>query len=238
MRKEIKVLITLVTLSMFSCENNIEDKGFAIKENYFMSEQELNEVILETPKMLTPANYVTWVKEPKNGLQKEKEINDLVFSLLYQPAEYIICQDLKKENISSAELKKELEARSELEYYHLRIGAKDYNGELLKYDLGNGHEYTERVDYYAFKFEKDITLVAGTDTVSCSIFHYERTFDVAPYSSFLLAFKIPAKDKGKDRTIVIDDKIFNKGTVKFFFSEKRINTLPKLEVEEIKNFHN
>jgi len=235
---KLKILIALVSLTMFNCQNSIEEKGFAVKENFFMSEEQLNEAILQTPKFLSPANYVNWVKDPKNGLQKEKQIKDLIFSLLYQPAEYVICQDRKKESISSEELKKELDAHSELEYYNLKIGAKDYNGELLKYDLESGHDYKERVEYYAFKFEKDIKMVVGIDTVPCSIFHFERTFDVAPYSSFLLGFKIPLKNKGKDRTIVIDDKIFNKGTVKFLFSEKRISTLPKLEVEEITNFQN
>lgn len=108
----------------------------------------------------------------------------------------------------------------------------------MKYDLGSGADYKGRVEYYAFKFEKDIIMVTGNDTIPCSIFHFERTFDVAPYSSFLLGFKIPVKDKRKDRTIIIDDQIFNKGTVKFLFSEKRISTLPKLEVEETENIQN
>ncbi len=238
MRNKINILIALITLTMFNCTNNIDEKDIAVKENYLMSDEELNQAVLQTPKLLSPANYVNWVKDPKNGLQKEKEINDLIFSLLYQPAEYVISEDRKKENISAEELKTELDAHSELEYYNLKIGAKNYNGELLKYDLNNGHEYKDRVEYYAFKFEKDIMLIAGNDTLPCSIFHFERTFDVAPYSSFLLGFKIPSKDKNKDRSIVIDDKIFNKGTVKFFFSEKRIGTLPKLEVEETKQLQN
>lgn len=225
---------------MLSCQNNIENNKDrdAVKDTYPMSEQELDALILETPPLLSPTNYVQWVEDPKNGLKKEKEIKDIVFNLLYQPAEYIICQDRKKESITSDELKKELDAHSELEYYNLKIAAKDANGELLKYNLDRGADYKERVDYYAFQFEKDIKLITGTDTIPCSIFHFERTYDVAPYSSFLFAFKIPAKSKGKDRTIIIDDKIFNKGTVKFFFSEKRIKTLPKLEVEEMKHLQN
>lgn len=223
---------------MVSCNNDINNNDTNVRENYSLTEEELNEVILQTPPLLAPANYVKWVEDPKNGLRKEKEIKDIIFSLLYQPAEYIICEDRKKESISSEELKKELDDHSELEYYNLKIGAKDAGSELLKYKLSNGGEYTKRVDYYAFKFEKDIELVAGDDTIPCSIFHFERAFDVAPYSSFLIGFKIPAKCKNKDRTIIIEDKIFNKGIVKFLFSEKRINKLPKLEVEEIKHYQN
>lgn len=73
MKNRINILIALITLTMYSCQNNIDGKAVGIKENFVMNEEELNEAILQTPKSLTPANYVSWVKNSKNGLKKKKK---------------------------------------------------------------------------------------------------------------------------------------------------------------------
>ena len=60
MKRVVKIFITLNVLTVLSCQNNIENNKDrdAVKDTYPMSEQELDALILETPPLLSPTNYV------------------------------------------------------------------------------------------------------------------------------------------------------------------------------------
>jgi hypothetical protein len=60
------------------------------------------------------------------------------------------------------------------------------------------------------------------------MYHYERAYDATPVSTILLGFKKETKNDAKPKTLLVYDKTFNKGLLKFMFTENRLNTLPKL----------
>ena len=117
-----------------------------------------------------------------------------------------------------------------MQYYDLKIELKDGQGEFLKYKLASSNEdYEKRVKYCAFDMQKDIKLLAGNDSMPCTLFHFERAYDLAPYGIFLLGFPLSKIGSDKEAAIVIQDKLFNKGILKFTFSESELKNLPKLK---------
>jgi hypothetical protein len=184
----------------------------------------------DTKKMLLePAQYVRWIQKEGNGLLKEKKIDDITFSAQYKPYPYIACMEERKNKIADAVVKKKISELDGMQYFDLKIALTTAEGELLKYKLGSSSEYDQRVKYFAFAMQNDIKMVEGGDTMPCSLFHFERTYDVAPYSKFLLGF-MPDKEKSlEEKTLLFYDRTFGKGMIKFTFKNKQIENIPKLK---------
>ena len=83
-----------------------------------------------------------------------------------------------------------------------------------------------RINYFSYAFCNDIKLTSGTDTVDCALFHYENSYGGTPVARFLLAFD--DKKIGEDKTLIISDKIFNKGKIKLNMDKKVFDELPIL----------
>jgi len=178
------------------------------------------------PDKLAPSQYVSWIEDKNNGMEKEKKIDDIVFSVQYRPVPYVICEEEKKNEISDSLAKRRSAELSGMQYMNLKIEVPQ--GELLKYGLTKNAQYEDRVNYFSFGMQKDIQLVEAGDTLPCLLFHYERVYDIAPYGVFLLAFP-KGKDAEGDKTLIFSDNEFNKGIIKFHFEGKDIKKLPQLE---------
>jgi len=183
---------------------------------------------LQTKAELAPVEYVNWCQDKENSLKKSKELGDITFSLQYKPAELMACIEEESTEIDTDTLSKKVREFDELEYYDFKIEITSGQGELLKYDIGSAQEYNQRVNYFAFQMQHDLKLLDGSDTLDCKLFHFERAYDVAPYATFLLAFP---KGKGIDgeKTFFYQDKVFNKGIIKFTYQKSDFKNLPKLK---------
>jgi len=180
---------------------------------------------------LSPKDYVNWVKDNKNGLKKDKKIEDLIFTVQYKPIDYVICMEERSDEIADSTIKKKTKELEGMEYIDFKIEVASGQGELLKHNLSDRAEYKDRVNYFAYKMQQDIQLVEGLDTIPCSLSHFERAYDVAPYSSFVLGFASNPSYKG-NKTFVYHDQIFKKGIIQFEFQEKDFQSIPKLETNE------
>ena len=182
-----------------------------------------------TNEVLPVSDYVKWVQDFKNGLRKEKKMDDLNFILQYKPAEYIVCMEEREEKMYDTLLKSRVNDLKEMQYYDLKIMLNKEEGELLKYNLSSKEQYEKRVNYFAFRMQDDIQLVEGKDTLPCVLYHFERTYDVAPYCTILVGFNLDTKNIQKQKTFLFHDRTFNKGLLKFTFKENKLTNLPKLE---------
>jgi len=178
---------------------------------------------------LEPIEYMSWIQDTEHGLKKEKVIDDITFSAQYKPLAYIACMEERKNAIQESVLKEKEEELKGMQYYDLKISLSGEQTELLKYKLQSGQEYQDRVNYFAFKMQKDISLVEGSDTVPCALYHFERAYDVAPYAKFLLGFPLTNKKDRKEKTLVFHDEIFKKGIIKLSFSPQQLINVPKLK---------
>ena len=163
---------------------------------------------------LTKKEYVQWVQNPQNGLRKKKDISDYHFEVIHKTPEYMSIQGVK--NIDP-----------EMESYELQIASN--NPSVTAMDLGvtDMGQYQDKVNYFAFDFQRDIRLVVDGDSIYPTHFHFERTYDIKPYVSFDIAFK--KQDLEKERTIYINGTRLGVGPLKFKF--KDIKNTPKLKID-------
>jgi hypothetical protein len=186
----------------------------------------------ESPKKtaLSPDEYMIWSGQPNNFLIREKTISEFNYKIKYLPTEQLIINDLKKsdkeitvENI--AQLEKEYEG---MEYFEMRVQVDQYNDELAKYQISDISEYQTRIAYMAFAMKNNITLSTEfKESIPCKLFHFERTYGITPYTTFLFAFSKEDIADAYDRTVVYDDELFNKGRLKFNWSFENVE-LPKI----------
>lgn len=171
-----------------------------------------------------PEKLVRYVNSEENGFFKSKSIDNITYSSMLKPVEYLLAQKRLKENNNKL-MATDFE---DLQYFDLRISVEDFKAEFIKYDVDSPVDYEERVKYCAFEMQNDIKLIDGNDTLECVMFHFERAYDVVPYGHFILGFETKKKSMIETKTLCFDDKLFNKGMIKFAYSPQTIAKQPVL----------
>lgn len=177
---------------------------------------------------LNSDQLVSWVRDPEHGFLKSKSIGDIKYLALYKPLDYIICLEEKSKTISDSIYKLKLKELEGFEYFDLRIQFNEDGGELLKKDIQTNEEYQNRLNYCAFLMQKDISLETDSETIPCTLFHFERAFDVSPQARFLLGFQKTNTKSGAYKTLIFEDKLLNNGIIKFSFKNSELLSSPKL----------
>ena len=191
----------------------------------------------ETEEFVLPQNtavvelrdYMAFVEEPRNGLRKTKEIEDMVYTLQYTPLEYVIAMEKLKDTLSSEEVTKRKDELKDMQYFTLKIEAKNNNLELLRYKLESDEEYQDRVHYFSFDMQKDIYLMDGKDSIPCALYHFERNFGVAPYAKFVLGFETSQGNVIEDKKFSLNDRVFNVGRINIKINKNSIKSIPKIK---------
>ncbi len=171
-----------------------------------------------------PEKLIRFVDNEENGYLKNKTIENIKYSSFLKPIEYLLAQKRISENnpaVKSSDFE-------DLQYFDLRIEVKDFKMEFIKYDIETPEQYEERVKYCAFDMQNNIKLIDGNDTLSCLLYHYERAFNVVPYGHFILGFENKNKKLIETKTLCFEDKLFNKGMIKFTYAPQTIAKQPVL----------
>ena len=175
------------------------------------------------------ADYRNWVENPENGLISEKNIDEFSFQAFYQPTAYLALAESEK--IEKKDILDHQQAYEGMAYFTFKIKCNKTNDELLRYKLPYMQEYYNRLDYYSFKAQNDFSLFDGKDTLSCGLFHFERTFGLAPIITMVIAF--PYKHSGEgirsDLVLSYDEHIFGKGIIRMKFDKETLNNIPQLD---------
>lgn len=200
------------------------DRTLSSESQFLLSDNSASIQVQE----LAPVEYISWCRDKENHLNKTKEIGDITYQLLYKPAEYVACMEEESTSIQTDTLAKKVEELNGLEYYDFKIEITSGQGELLKYNVSSAEEYNQRVNYFAFQMQNDLKLVDGSDTLDCKLFHFERAYDVAPYAVFLLGFP-KGKSANTEKMFFYQDKVFNKGIIKFTYNKNDLKNIPKLK---------
>lgn len=183
----------------------------------------------EPREAATSAQLVKWVGDAGNGLKKERKMADYTYIVLYKPLDYIISREIGDNKIDSASYKEKVNELRGLKYFDLRIKNDKENEEILKHDVTSYRDYDEKIKYCSFEMQNDIQLLADQDTVNCTLFHFERTFDMAPMVTFLMGFEEEKIKKDfKELTLIYHDNLFHNGILKFNFSREELNSAPSL----------
>lgn len=229
------ILLFLTACSEQQEEHYVETPDYKLQNQYNQSGLPENEKLdLTIMQMkLDPIQYVNWVNDQQiNSLKKTKEISEINYELKHLPVEYMISNDLRKKEVSQEELDSLLLEYSGMEYYQLNISVDDFYDETAKYGVVDMAEYQQRIVYMSFAMQNDLTvMVNGEKEVPCQLYHFERTYGVAPYATFLFGFsKEQMGDQVQERTVVFNDNLFHKGLVKFYWHTAEIENVPKIQV--------
>ncbi len=211
-----------VNTTVTSCRN----KDFNDKQSE--QEEEIVDSKNYSKDNMTVQEFLTWCSDKNNKLNKSKDIADLRFNLSYFPAPSMAFLELRTESYDFPKFQEACNHYSDMTYFNFRLEIIDGTGELLKYKLQSPAQYDGRVKYMSFEMQKDIYLVQGKDTLLPGLFHFERVFEVAPYSTVMLAFDNKKFNKNEEFTVIYNDKLFEKGFVKFNYKNKQLINLPNI----------
>lgn len=197
-----------------------KSESFLDKINVFKSEK------TQVPSVLFASEYTVFCEEQNNCLHSVKQVGDFNFEAFYKPINYLSLKELNN-NINEDTFNEKKKEYGNMEYFSFKLSAKDNHEELLKYNLSNENEYYQRIEYFSFKAQSDFKLISNTDTVLCSLFHFERTFNLVPHITFILGFPKTVTSKINTLKIMYDDKVFNNGKIILGFDTEEINKIPQ-----------
>lgn len=213
--------------------NETSSKGFEVKNS---GSTPVIPLPPEKKKLLRPRDYLSWMENPNNGMIVSHRISDMSFSVFYKPLDYVALKELDKTDVDLPELTKKREELEGLQYFTLRIASEE-SKDLLRAHETSSEDYNLRIQYFSFHMQNDIRLVDGRDTIPCVLNHFERTYGLAPYRDFVLAFD-QSENSGQqneisDKTIIYEDRIFGKGTVKLKVKAQDIKHIPQIITSKI-----
>jgi hypothetical protein len=200
MRVTSKILVIAIMVSIISCKNKEEvpDVEFSTRDTQYQ-EYTLND------------------RGWKSKLHKNT-IDDITFVATDVPLKYYLLKNLGTKNQTQLDSVYEANKKEKIiEFCFEHVNQDD----LLKskYTTLN---YQNSVKYMSFDIEKDFYIVDAKDTIKCSGVLFERNFKVAPYTKIMLYFS-GINPANEDIQLIYNDKLFQKGTMKFKFQEKPID---------------
>lgn len=187
---------------------------------------EVNTVDFTNEKLTVP-EFVQWCSDTDHGLSKVKEISEVKYQLSFLPKEAMALLELKKQSYTQKEFEEACSHYTDLTYFSLKLEIPDAHGEILKYNLSTASQYETRIRYLAFEMENDICIIQNGDSIKPALYHYERIYEVAPFAKTMVAFDNKKFDLSKEFTVVLNDRLFEKGYIKFNYKDGQLLNLPK-----------
>lgn len=180
---------------------------------------------------LEPVPYTSWVENEDNGLRSSKVMGEYKLTLQYKPVEYVIVREEKTEAIKASVVHDRTKQLGQMQYYNLRLEPAVPGINVSDIGVISDTDHAERINYFTFGMQENIYLVDGGDTLGCKLFQYERTYDLAPYIDFVLAFELPDSSKTgtpADKVFVLDGTRLGIGPVRFQIDEHALTNIPAL----------
>lgn len=218
----IAVFFATVFITVASC------RGKEVQEQLDEQTDDKIEQKNYTEEKLSVQEFATWCADRNNKLSKSKDIADIRFDLSYMPKESMALLELRTEQYDYPKFKETCNHYADMTYFNFKIEVINGSGELLKYKLDSPSQYEARVKYMSFEMQKDIYLIQGKDTLLPGLFQFERIFEVAPYSTVMFSFDNKKFNRNNEFTIVFNDKLFEKGFVKFNYKNKQLINVPNI----------
>jgi len=180
-------------------------------------------------KYFSPSEYVNWVKDEKNGLNKVKQIKEVKIEIQHKPIPFIIANEQRKNDIDIDEYNNRKAELEGLIYFDLRLSINLPNYDITNYNILSEKEQKDRLYYLSYHMKNDIFLIEGMDTLPCRLYHFERSYDIAKHRTFILAFD-NTNHKDLDKTVVLDTPLFNTGPIKLKFKKEDLINLPLINL--------
>lgn len=181
-------------------------------------------IVVISCNQMKPQELVSMVNGAKEPLTLTKKYLDkgLQLSTVFKPAEYSALMQLSGDSDYDKEYSIALKEQEGSLRFDFRIQALDDGYDILK-DTLPPELYLERIEYLTGAFSREFSLVVNGDTISPSLFHFERTFNMIPYNNFLLGFDLNREDVNSDVVLIYSGDLFQVGVQEFKFTESVIS---------------
>lgn len=186
----------------------------------------------KTPDKLGMKEYIKWVEHPDNKLKRSKTIGEYAYKVFYKPSEYIALREaVNAEKLDNPEaILKRTEEIDGVYQFNFDITSADEKHSVLKHNVNNDAEYGARINYFVSHAQEDFKLVSDTDTIPCTVYHFERTYGITPQNTILLGFEKTKKSSEHDIQLIFKNRLFNSGDIKFTFTQNTLKNIPQLSL--------
>ncbi len=181
-------------------------------------------------KELSAREYVQYLESEKSGARQEKNIADIKIAVQYKTAAYMALKEKREEATAVKETVTKLKG---MQYYTIKYSLTNSETDIMKYNLASQSDYYERLNYMSFGMQNDASLIQGKDTLSCVLFNHVRNYGISPYTEIVLGFEETENELAfkENKTLLINDRAFGLGYLKFLFQKNDLNDLPELITE-------
>lgn len=186
---------------------------------------------------LTSANYIRYVKDPKNGFIEKQNLPSGAFvEALYEPPEYVALAQLRNKRTVDSILIAAIDQNSEFYHFFLTIGSESGVpiDELLKKTMGGTFSFEERKQQMLYKAQGCFSLLVNGGSLPCIFYHTQLSGQLANAYHFIVAFEVdPAYERlnqRNDLTLIFNDSIWFQKKFEFTFDRNRINQSPRLKI--------
>lgn len=182
------------------------------------------------------SEYLKWINDEAHGLVKEKRINNLVLTVKYLPADYLVYRDLHEHQATSGKLKDSLSAQYRASKCFLLTIAPDKekpgnDGDIMMRGIQSLEQYKTRSLTMNFDMNEYLQLVTGKKAYVPVLTHMENVYGVTSGRTIVMLFspdKLANELKEEEELdIVFDDPLFDTGRSHFVFYKKDIDRIPK-----------
>lgn len=177
---------------------------------------------------LEGAEYMKYVEDKSNGLKKEVEVNDLKYTFLYRPAEYVAYKEMTNGTDDTSFFRKRVKELKKTVWFNIYIKTEG-NENPLKHNVSGLDEYNRRINYFLTEAGKNISLNYGDKGDMKSVaYHFENNYGLTPMDVIVVGFEIPDDKPIEDIILEYDDKLFNGGPIKIKIDKTNLIDIPKL----------
>lgn len=178
----------------------------------------------------SPIDYLNRVDQSMGTYVQSKTFGDLKFEMKYKPPAYQAASQILKSNgqntYSFDELRKEFEESLSLQ---LRL-ENNKGGALVKGMVNEIGGYQELIQYLSFSVQEDLLLFTSQDTLECAFVHFERNYDLAPFTNIELGFNLqnisqPLRTE-EEWVVQFNAERFGLGPLNFRFQSNEVNENP------------
>ncbi len=182
----------------------------------------------------SPADYLNRVDRSVGTYVQERSFGDFKVKMKYKSPSYMAtAQLLRSTNAQKTDFKELVESYKTSSNYVLQFENMT-GGDLMKKIATSDQKYQELVNYLAFGIQEDLFLCTTTDTIPCSFAHFERNFDVAPFTNIDIGFKHDYHSllDQDNWSILFNAERFAIGPLYFRFEAAELNENPKFSFDK------
>ncbi len=172
-------------------------------------------------KGLSPEGFNAWLQNPDNGLVQDKQMGNYAFRLEYRPLEL-------QAKMAEVEME-DLADYQDFAQFKLKVSNTATQKSIVQSVAHKSGDLQGATNYFAFNFKQDMKLVVDEVEVPCSEFIFERNYNLAPHNAFLIGFELPEGKEKSDLQVIIDSDVLAVGPIKFHFSKKDLQRIPKIK---------